>query len=245
MKRYFLLVMLMLGAAVSPAQTTKVKDVFAFRITDYIVKLSDSVVIVQVDLPQGQSGIAEKQPGLLRGNHSNGDTATIGAGKCDLIKGSYYYFGIHLADKKKLPQKGDLIYTRAGYPATYKGQIYHLLRFDIHLQHVTEGAFYSVAFPVLGDKHQEAGVIDSLVADIKYTGREMLKQNDGQDRLITKGRFRDKKLFAAMQQITAVDVTDFLDYVIARPVMYAGNDWKIAEIFATWMDGGTPAVVKE
>jgi hypothetical protein len=88
-------------------------------------------------------------------------------------------------------------------------------------------------------------VIDSLVADIQYTGKEMLQQHDGQDRIVATGRFKDKKLFTAMQQITNTDVTDFLDYIIARPRLYAGNDWKIAEVFATWMDGGAPTVIKE
>ena len=36
----------------------------------------------------------------------------------------------------------------------------------------------------------------------------------------------------------------FLKYIIARPKNYAGNSWKISEIFATWIDGGTPTVVE-
>ena len=37
---------------------------------------------------------------------------------------------------------------------------------------------------------------------------------------------------------------NFIDYVIAQPQKYAGNTWKIAETFATWMAGGTPTVIK-
>ena len=47
-----------------------------------------------------------------------------------------------------------------------------------------------------------------------------------------------------MKTITKKDMTDFLDYVIAFPQKYSGNDWKIAEVFATWMDGGAPTVTK-
>jgi len=245
MKRYFLPVFILLCSTVVSAQSEKGKDVFAFRITDYIVKLTDSAVLVQVESARGNLGIAEKQLGLLKANYSNGDTVTIGAGKCQLIKGSFYYFAIQLNNKERWPKKDDLLYTKAEYPATYKGQVYNLLRLSINLQHVNGGPFYSFAFPVFGDKSQEGSVIDSLVTDIKYTGREMQQQDNGQDRTIASGRFKNKKLFAAMQEITSGDMADFLDYMIARPLMYAGNDWKIAEVFATWMDGGTPTVVKE
>ena len=85
-------------------------------------------------------------------------------------------------------------------------------------------------------------MIDSLVADIQFTGKEMLQQNDGQDQNISGGIFNGKKLFAAMQTATAAHVKAFLDYVNARPQKYAGNNWKIAETFATWMAGGTPMV---
>ncbi|MEP7237922.1 MAG: hypothetical protein ABI685_08660 [Ferruginibacter sp.] len=244
MKIYFLITLIVLGAITTEAQTDIAKDIFAFRITDYSVTLNDSIILVQVEINQGNAGIQEGQVGLLKGNSGTGDTSAIGSGKCNLIKGSYYYFGIHLADKKRLPKKGDVIYTFGNYPATFKGQVYKLIQHDIYLQHITGGGFYTFAFPVFGDKDQEKAIIDALVADIKYTGKEMLQQNDGQDRLITSGRFKDKKLFAAMQSVTNNDVSDFLNYVIYRTSMYAGNDWKIAEIFATWMDGGTPTVIE-
>ncbi len=244
MKKYFLVIFILCTATVALAQQDNGKEVFTFRITDYTVKLSESIVLVQIELMHGGVGIQEGQIAVLKGNYSNADTTSIGAGKCNMIKGTYYYFGIRLVDKKRLPKKGDLLFTYGNYPATYKGRVYKLIQHDIYLQHVTGGPFYSFAFPVFGDKNQEGSVIDSLVADIKYTGREMLQQNDGQDRMVSSGRFKDRKLFAAMQQIKNVDVTDFLDYMIVRPVMYAGNDWKIAEVFATWMDGGAPTVIK-
>jgi hypothetical protein len=242
MRNFFLTTLILLSATISLAQQDKSKDIFAFRITDYTVKLDDSTVLVQVELSQGAVAIQQGQVGLLRANYSNGDTLTIGSGKCHLIKGSYYYFAIHLTDNKRLPKKDDLIFTFVNYPATYKGQVFKLIQNDIYLQHVSEGAFYTFAFPVFGDQNQESSVIDSLVADIKYTAREMLKQNNGQDRLIISGRFKNKKLFTAMQEITGNDMIDFLNYVIYRPSKYRGNDWKIAEIFATWMDAGAPTI---
>lgn len=68
----------------------------AFPITDYMVDLNDSIKLVQLQLPDGIS-IPEKKVGLLKGMYRDkrSDTITIGAGRCQLIKGDYYYFAIN------------------------------------------------------------------------------------------------------------------------------------------------------
>ena len=243
MKPYFLALILLINSSVLSAQQNQTKDVFAFRITDYMVKITDSSILVQIEA-EPDAGLFNKQTALLKGNFSNTDTADLGSGRCNLIKENYYYFGIFLLNKKRLPVKGDLLYTFVNFKPVYKGQVYQLIKNDIYLKHVTEGAFYNFSFALAGDEQQENAIVDSLIADAKYTADEMLSQGDGQDRLVTKGRFKNKKMFAAMKTITKNDMTDFLDYVIAFPQKYAGNDWKIAEVFATWMDGGTPTVIK-
>ncbi|MBL0359266.1 MAG: hypothetical protein IPP72_21435 [Chitinophagaceae bacterium] len=48
-----------------------------------------------------------------------------------------------------------------------------------------------------------------------------------------------------MQEITEADVMNFLKYVWARPAKYAGNSWRISEVFATWMTSGTPELEGE
>lgn len=244
MKSYFLAFILLINSSVLLAQQNKTTDVFAFRITDYMINISDSTVLVQIQVPESGAGLVDKQTAVLKGNFSNTDTADLGSGRCNLIKGDYYYFGIFLANKKRLPQKGDVLYTFVNFKPVYTGQLYQLIKNDIYLQHVTEGAFYNFSFALSGDEKQETAILDSLIADVKYTADEMLSQGDGQDRVITTGRFKNKKMFAAMKTITKNDMTDFLNYVIAFPLKYAGNDWKIAEVFATWIDGGAPTVTK-
>jgi hypothetical protein len=39
-------------------------------------------------------------------------------------------------------------------------------------------------------------------------------------------------------------VRNFMDYVIARPRLYAGKQWKLSEVFATWAAEGAPEIVK-
>ncbi len=62
---------------------------------------------------------------------------------------------------------------------------------------------------------------------------------------IKSGAYSGKLLLNAMMACTQQDVSDFLEYMIARPVLYAGHEWKVAEIFATWLTEGAPTVVKK
>jgi hypothetical protein len=227
------------------AQKENNKELFAFTITSYMVAASDSVFVVQVQLPAGSGVVIEKeQMGLLRRNFTNNntDTAAIGWGRCQLIKGDYYYFGMHLYNTSKKPQQNDLLYTNISYPAKYKGRMYGLVKNAVFFEHVTGGIFFDFTTPITLTAQNENSLIDSLVADIQFTGREMMKQENMQNQDITSGIFTGKKLFTAMQAVTSNNVKDFLDYVLARPQKYAGNTWKIAETFATWMTNGTPTV---
>ncbi|NOT93358.1 hypothetical protein [Ferruginibacter sp.] len=248
MKKLSLLFFVSFSLTMATAQTGNKKELFAFAITDYMLSINDSVIIVQVQLPHGQNALIEKeQMGLLKHNYSNlkDDTSRIGWGKCNLIKGNYYYFPLHLYNKSIRPQKNDLLYTRINAPANYKGRIYGVLQNAVFFTQVTGESFYDFDKAFFLNENEENRLIDSMATDIKYTAKEMLKQNDGQDQDITSGMFKGKKLFAAMQMATANNVKDFLDYVIARPQKYAGNSWKISETFATWMAAGAPTVIKE
>jgi len=55
--------------------------------------------------------------------------------------------------------------------------------------------------------------------------------------------FDGKKIFEAMETTTRKELEEFLKYVIARPVKYAGNTWKLSEIFATWVVSKSPQVI--
>ena len=245
-----MLTSLIFAATIASAQSLKknpvvTKEIFGFQITSYIVDLTDSLKTVQIELPAGMS-IPLNQVAMLKGNYGNEnkDTSNIGWGKCSLIKGNYYYFGIHLNDKQKLPAENDLLYTYFNYPAKYKGRFYKLLKNSIYLQYVNEMIPYDFGTAEKLTAATEKQLIDSLVADIRYTGKMMQQQNDDQEQTISSGFYNGKKIFVTMQTITSRDVNNFLDYIIARPTKYAGNMWKVSEIFATWMAGGAPTVIK-
>ncbi len=246
MQRLFILLLLSGIVATASAQNEGSWTV-SFPITDYIVSTNDTVSIVQVQLPDGHTPIPVKTMGILRGANRNNekDTANVGWGRCQLIKGDFYYFGLKLY-RGRSPHAGDLVYVILPKPATvYGGRIPELACHSINLVKVTEEAMYQPSLArSVWSKEDEARVTAEMVEDIRYTAREMRKQMPGVDQVITTGIFKDKKLFDAMEAATENDLLAFLDYVIARPRLYAGNTWKISETFATWMTSGTPTVVK-
>lgn len=248
MKRLYASIFLLFIAAASVAQKDSVKSVFAFPITDYMPEQNDSIVIVQVQLPDAYVvDIPKNQMGILKHRFQNGkelDTALIGFGRCSLVKGDYRYFGIALYPGQTA-SAGDLIYVSLTIPLAYKGELFNLSRHHIHLQMVDDGYIYHREDVYLfQNAAEENKILDSLVADIRYTGKVMIEQMPDQNQLMTEGLFKGKKLFVAMQQATRKDLITFLRYVHVRPQKYAGHSWKISEIFATWMVSGTPHVAE-
>jgi len=230
----------------SISQKDSVEALFAFRITDYKVKLNDSVTVVQVALPDRLPvSIYDKQIGILKHRYENGtlDTNLIGWGRCHLIKGSYYYFAINKYRGEE-PEQGDLLYTKCKTPVYYKSLLFDINRHAINLTAVDETQFYLSAELFQLNQNKENALLDSMVADIRFTGTTMKKQLPGQNQLVKGGLFDGKKLFDAMEITTRDDLEEFLKYIVARPERYAGNTWKLSEIYATWMVNKTPQVIQ-
>lgn len=249
MKRMFCSGLLLLVCACTlHAQTAYKELLIAFRITDYMVPNGDSVTIVQVHLPANWPKlIAEKQIGIIKDlADANGayDDTKKASGRCQLIKGEYYYFGMMHKPGNK-PEPGDLLYTWCNVPIPYHGLLFATGSHAIRLLRVEGDAFYDDAEMFTMDKAREDALLDSLVGDIRYTGKAMVEQMPDNNPLIKDGRYAGKKLFDMMQVATRNDLKDFLRYIEARPAKYAGHDWKVSEIFATWVVGGAPTVVEE
>ncbi len=227
-------------------QKDTAKWVRAFPITDYMVDIGDSVKIVQIKLYAGTK-IAEKQVGLLKGLYRDmhADTVTIGAGRCNLIKGEYYYFTINYKQSGKLPRAGDLLLTLVDKTPIYYGNIAQLASQFIGLKNVYEKSWYDRNTIFLAwNKSNEETSLDSMVADIHFSGNYFLSNNPSMNAKIEKGKYKDKMVLNTMIACGKGDITDFLEYMIARPRLYAGNEWKLCEIFATWLVSGAPRGVK-
>ncbi|HEX4877073.1 MAG TPA: hypothetical protein VFV31_10405 [Chitinophagaceae bacterium] len=217
----------------------------AFPITSYIVDGNDSVKIVQLEMPE-QITLKEKQLGLIRGVYESNpkDTAEKGFGRCQLIKSNYYYFAI--VNKNGIPLKeGDLLYTLMDKTEIYYGLFPKLAAHFIRLQSVNEQPFYD-RYLIFSrwTAEEEKKLMDSVVADIRYTGNYFLENDPSLDKEITSGDYKGKKILSVMAACKQEEVADFFEYIIARPRLYAGRTWKVSEIFATWIDAGAPRVVK-
>lgn len=234
-------------AEVSVAQVDTTRNLRAFPLTDYMVELNDSTKLVQIKVSAGFS-IKEQQLGLIKGVYkiAKTDTAQKGYGRCHLIKGEYYYFTISHNKSGVALKEGDLLYTFVKQSPVYNGQIMKLASHYISLQNVYEKTLYDpINIYYQWEKFDEKELIDSMVADIKFTGNYFQANNPSMDVLAKDGQFKGKKTFAVMKACEPAYVKDFLDYVIARPRLYAGIEWKISEIFATWVSEGAPTLIKE
>jgi hypothetical protein len=245
MQRLFFLFLLFISSILQ-AQTDTGKWLRAFPITDYIVDLNDSTKLVQLEMPEGYT-LKEKQPGLLYGvyNTSRDDAVKKGYGRCHLIKGQYYYFAIGHNTSGLPVQKGDLLYTNLDKTNIYYGLVPKIAAHFIRLLNVYgEPLFdrYTIFFKWTGG--DEMTLIDSMLNDIKFTGRYFLNNAPAVNVPVKSGDYKDQKALDVMMACKREDVIDFLDYIIARPRLYAGKEWKLSEIFATWLVEGAPKVIK-
>lgn len=243
MRTYCLLSLLLIQIVCFSQET---KQIRAFPITAYVVDLDDSLKIVQVHL-EDSTLIKEKQVGIVRGSYrdSHGDTLIIGAGRCNLIKSVYYYFAINIKKSGIKPKENDLLYTNVTRTNAYDGRFLKLAAHFIELQNVYEAAIYD-RYGIFNKwtAGDESRAMDSIVTDIRFTGDYFLKNSPTMNETIKNGKYKDRQVLNVMIGCNVADVMDFLDYMIARPRLYAGNRWKISEIFATWLTSGAPTVIR-
>lgn len=246
MRKLFFLSFLFLSANLY-AQSDTTKWLRAFPITDYMVDLNDSTRLVQLQMQDGLS-LKDKQFGVMYGvyNGSKDEAVQKGYGRCNLIKGDYYYFSIGNNTSGLAFKKGDLIYILMDKTDIYFGQIPKLASHFIRLQNVYEEPLFD-RYAIFNNwsEEDEKRIIDSMVADIKFTGKYFIENNPSVDKPINSGDYKGKKTLYVMAECKPVDVYNFLEYMIARPRLYAGRDWKVSEIFATWLSEGAPIPIKD
>jgi len=244
--RKLLFYLLLLSSANSFAQSDSTTWLRAFPITAYMVDLDDTTKIVQLEMPEGLI-IKDKQPGIIYGVYrtAKDDAVEKGYGKCNLIKGQYYYFSIRNNKSGQPLQHGDLLYTMMEKTNIYYGRITQLAGHFIRLQNVYGDPFYD-RYTLFSKwtANDEQKLIDSVIMDIKFTGNYFINNDPSMNVIINGGDYKGKKVLDVMTQCGPADIENFIDYMIARPRLYAGKEWKISEIFATWLSEGAPTVIK-
>jgi hypothetical protein len=224
------------------AQTDTSKWLRAFPITDYIVDLNDSFKVVQLEMPEGLR-LKEKQLGVVFGLYDDSASVTVqkGYGNCHLIKGVYHYFPIGHNESGSPLKKGDLLYTFVEKSSIFYGLIPRLASHFIRLKNVHDEPLFD-RYLVFANWTEagEGRLIDSLVTDIRFTGEYFSQQEDGTKAVVIKGKNSGLSVLELMKSCEAADVRNFLSFILSNPRKYAGHEWKIAEIYATWILKGSP-----
>ena len=246
MKVFFSVILLLFHVITFSQPDTANKRLRAFPITDYIVDLNDSTKLVQLEMPEGLL-IKEKEMAVLWGVYgtSASDAVEKGFGRCNLIKKNYFYFTISNNKSGKPIQKGDLLYTHVPNTKIYEGQVPKIASHFIRLLSVyDEPLFDRYNVFIKWSTTDEKNFIDSAISDIKFTGNYFLENDPSMNRPVESGDYAGKKTLDVMIKCTAGDLVNFFDYMIARPRNYAGREWKVSEVFATWVVEGAPTVKK-
>jgi hypothetical protein len=211
-----------------------------------MIDLNDSTRLVQLELPEGIS-IPEKQLGIVIGvfDGANYDTARKGYGRCNLVKGNFYYFTMSNNKSGNSIKTGDLIYTFMSATAIYPGRVPVMAEHFILFENVYENPFYD-RYLIFNKwtAEDERKLIDSMAADVRFTGNYFAQNNPSMDQEIKSGDFKGQKILAVMSACKPEYIEQFLDYIAVRPRLYAGKKWKISETFATWVVNGAPTVKK-
>lgn len=249
MKKVCTLVFIIIFLQKISAQIATQDVVLRIPISDEIMMQGDTTVIVQINLSLFTNiEIPEKTLGILQHSFVNDkldDTTILATGRCYLIKENQFYFGMRY-EKKGVPKAGDLLSFRAKVPVCYKGLLYDMSRQSIKFTNIDEKEFYNWEAPfLLKEEKEQQKYFNMMVSDIQYVGKAMKNQNLQANKTIEAGLFKQQKLFDVMIKVTVNELQEFFKYMKARPRKYAGQSWKISEIFATWVDAGAPQAISQ
>ncbi len=128
----------------------------------------------------------------------------------------------------------------------YRSLFYDMVKNDIYLFDIMEGQpFYQLDQILENDSPElEKSILIAMLKESVFVAEEMVKQGM-ESPLVVGGRFDGTDLFTAMKQSDLSDIRSFLRYVQFRPRKYQGINWPFAEVYATWIDGGSPSTSED
>jgi hypothetical protein len=237
-----LLFTLLFSCTMLAADAQNQRSILALAINYEPDPIDGGDIFLLVDKPRGIM-LQPNQTFVCKGIYrsADSDTAIIGNGYIRQITPYRLECIIPAAELKRTPQIGDLCYFLIPETGERTDIFYLPARYAISFSTVADSVLFSAAEGLAAwSQNRTTKVLEAMAADIRFTGKAMLEQSDGQQQRIQGGDYDGKMLFDAMTEIQPEAVVSFLSYVNARPIKYAGHSWRIAEVFATWMTNGTP-----
>lgn len=135
-------------------------------------------------------------------------------------------------------QIGDLIQLPTIVENEANTLAYDLFRFRINFLNSYDDKLFDCEEWETYRAESEMALIQTLADEVRYYGGEMRGKMPSM--LLQGGKYKDLDLFDAMVRTSAEDMRSFLHFIRSYPAHYAGQDWKIAEIYVTWLTHNMP-----
>lgn len=144
-------------------------------------------------------------------------------------------------------EKGDLIAFEIDVPKRNEERIlYQMFALNIRFLDVYDKViFEGFDFGKIVAEAEEKALMNDLLAEIHFVGKAMKEQSETFPKISEKSRFGNLDLYSAMEAAMYEDLRSFLRYIEAKPLKYQGQNWRISEVFATWIDAGTPCTIED
>ncbi|RZL50842.1 MAG: CHAT domain-containing protein [Pedobacter sp.] len=244
---------LMSFSAKAQIQKTAAKN-FNFKIDYVYYGKKDSVYLFIYN--GGKLGVKVGQQGKVFGVHSsekpNRSQKELGYSTIvkvigDSIIAKTTLYRPEIADEKVM--EGDYLTLSINLPVkNYNSLFYELALMQISFSDAENKPLYPLRKILYRDsKALEDSIVNTSIADIKSI-YDMVKDDEKYASLKTKipeGRYKGRTTLEVMGKTSKTDILSFLKFVKSYPGKYLGNNYKIAEVFATWVINFAPTNSQE
>ena len=86
--------------------------------------------------------------------------------------------------------------------------------------------------------------LSAMAEDIRWTGKEF-GDSPELTRPLTAGRYRGRSVRQVMEATGRDDLNTFAQFVLSFPGKYMGREWKVSEVYATWVLNNAPVSSEE
>ncbi len=123
--------------------------------------------------------------------------------------------------------------------ALAQSALFRALALHIELQAVYEDKVYITVESMLADPSVSLRdkALDAMIAEMKSL-RDKIKLFNT---VVGVGRHRGKRLEEVVDVLSREELLDFFVFLESFPANYVGQRWRLAEIYLTWVQGGTPS----
>ena len=117
--------------------------------------------------------------------------------------------------------------------------MWQLASFGVELRGATDDHRFYRAADVLRAENDDAaaGVLDAMVAHLRASAARVA---GAEPQVLSRGRYKGRKLSTLMSAATRGETEAFLLYVIRQPSRYAGRVIRLDEAYASWLIQGAP-----